>query len=290
MAGTIYLLPCPIDGSPGSATGGNSENTSGDNPGGGLSSGSCGGRSEPERNLSSGQIQIHRQTHPFDDVLPARNFEVMRALDYFIVENVRTARRFLSQAGMGPVERLEFTELNEHTRPEEIARMLAPVLNGRDAGVISEAGVPAVADPGADIVAAAHRHGIRVVPLVGPSSILMALMASGMNGQSFAFNGYLPVKGPERTKAIRNFERRALSERQSQIFIETPYRSGRLFAEFLAACAPETRLTVAVDITVRPRAADTAFAGEFIRTHSVAQWRRLPAPALDKRPAIFIIG
>jgi 16S rRNA (cytidine1402-2'-O)-methyltransferase len=215
------------------------------------------------------------------DVLPAANFEVMRALDYFIVENVRSARRFLSSAGMGPIERLEFVELNEHTRPDEIAGMLAPLLAGRSAGVISEAGVPAVADPGSDIVAAAHGAGVRVVPLVGPSSILMALMASGLNGQSFAFNGYLPVKEPERTKAIKHFERRAVTEHQAQIFIETPYRNGKLFEELLAVCAPETRLCVAVDISGSV---------EFIKTASISEWKPLPEPDFHKRPAIFILG
>lgn len=215
------------------------------------------------------------------EVLPAHNFDVMRTLDYFIVEDVRTARRFLSKAGMAPIDRLEFTELNEHTRPADIEDMLTPVVNGRSAGVISEAGVPAVADPGSDIVAAAHRKGIRVVPLVGPSSILMALMASGLNGQSFAFNGYLPVKPPERAKAIKHFERRARTENQSQIFIETPYRNGKLYEEFLSSCAPETRLTVAVDIS-GPE--------EFIMTQTVAEWKRRPAPELHKRPAIFIMG
>lgn len=216
-----------------------------------------------------------------EKVLPAANFEAMRKVDYFIVEDVRSARRFLSKAGMGPIERLEFAELNEHTRPDEIEGLLKPVMDGRDAGIISEAGVPAVADPGADVVAAAHRKGIKVVPLVGPSSILMALMASGMNGQSFAFNGYLPVKPPERSKAIKHFERRARTENQSQIFIETPYRNGKLFEEFLSSCAPETRLTVAADIS-GPE--------EFIRTAACAEWKRLPVPDIHKRPAIFIIG
>lgn len=221
-----------------------------------------------------------------EEVLPAANFEVMRGLDYFIVENIRTTRRFMSRAGVASqsgertFDSLEFVELNEHTHPQEIESMLAPLLAGRNAGVISEAGVPAVADPGAEIVAAAHRHGIRVVPLVGPSSILLALMASGANGQSWAFNGYLPVRDPDRGRAIRHFERRAVSERQSQIFIETPYRSGRLFADFLTACAPETRLTVAVDISAP---------NEFIRTRTIAEWRINPPPSLDKRPAIFIL-
>jgi 16S rRNA (cytidine1402-2'-O)-methyltransferase len=214
-------------------------------------------------------------------VLPAANFEAMRAVDYFIVEDTRSARRFLSKAGMAPIERLEFAELNEHTPAAEIESLLQPVLQGRDAGVISEAGVPAVADPGADIVAAAHRHGIKVVPLVGPSSILLALMASGQNGQSFAFNGYLPIKPPERTRAIHQFERRAHTEHQSQIFIETPYRNGKLFEEFLATCAPDTRLTVASDISGT---------SEFIRTATIAEWRNSPAPDIHKLPAIFILG
>jgi 16S rRNA (cytidine1402-2'-O)-methyltransferase len=205
----------------------------------------------------------------------------MRRVDYFIVEDVRSARRFLSKAGMGPIERLTFVELNEHTPAAEIESLLAPILAGRDAGVISEAGVPAVADPGADIVAVAHSHAIQVVPLVGPSSILLALMASGLNGQSFAFNGYLPIKPPERTRAIHHFERRALSEHQSQIFIETPYRNGKLFEEFLATCAPTTRLTVAADISGP---------AEFIRTATIAEWRGSSAPEIHKHPTIFIVG
>jgi 16S rRNA (cytidine1402-2'-O)-methyltransferase len=213
------------------------------------------------------------------DVLPAANIEIMRSLDYFIVENVRSARRFLSRAGIRP-EALEFVELNEHTRPEEVGRLIEPLLAGRSAGVLSEAGVPGVADPGADVAALCHRHGVRVVPLVGPSSILLALMASGLNGQSFAFNGYLPVKQPERGAAIRTLERRAQSERQSQIFIETPYRNGRLFDDLLAACRPATQLCIAASLTEPD---------EFIRTLPVAEWRTSPRPALDKRPAIFII-
>lgn len=266
--GTLYLIPCPISG----------------------------------------------ETAPAE-VLPAANFEVMRGLDYFIVEDVRSARRFLSQAGVAgmsggagagvvgvagvkSIDSLEFTELNEHTRREDIDAMLAPLLAGRSAGVISEAGVPAVADPGAEVVAAAHRKGLRVIPLVGPSSILLALMASGANGQSFAFGGYLPVKPPERARAIRFFEKRARAEGQSQIFIETPYRGEKLFAEFLAVCAPETRLTVAVNITAPD---------EYIRTATIAEWRRAASgssagsridssagssavPVFAKRPAIFILS
>lgn len=218
---------------------------------------------------------------PVWDVLPAANLEVIRSLDYFIVENTRSARRFLSRTGIGrPIDSLEFSELNEHTRPEDVERLVKPLMEGRSAGMISEAGVPGIADPGAEVAALCHRHGIRVIPLVGPSSIVLALMASGLNGQSFAFNGYLPVKPPERTKAIRHFERRAQTDHQSQIFIEAPYRNTKLFADLLAACQPATRLTVAASLT-EP--------AEFIRTATVAEWRRSPAPDINKRPAIFII-
>lgn len=216
------------------------------------------------------------------DVLPEGNRGVMAAIDYFIVENVRTARRFLSAARIGrPIEELEFAECSEHTTEMEIAPLLKPVLEGRDCGIISEAGLPGVADPGADVVAAAQRMGIEVVPLVGPSSILMALMASGQNGQSFAFNGYLPIKPSERAKAVKNFERRAIVEGQSQIFIEAPYRNDKLFGDMLSLLAPTTRLTVAVDITSP---------SQLIRTLSVAEWRKVPKPEMHKRPTIFIIG
>lgn len=216
------------------------------------------------------------------DVLPEANRAVMGAIDYFIVENVRTARRFLSAAKIGrAIEELEFAECSEHTTEMDIAPLLKPILEGKDCGIISEAGLPGVADPGADVVAAAQRVGIEVVPLVGPSSILMALMASGQNGQSFAFNGYLPIKPAERTKALKNFERRAVQEGQSQIFIEAPYRNDKLFADMVSVLLPSVRLTVAVDITSPAQS---------IRTLTVAQWRKAPKPEMHKRPTIFIIG
>ena len=193
---------------------------------------------------------ISDETAPWD-VLPAANRAVMDSLDYFIVENTRSARRFLSKAGIArPIDTLEFRELNEHTvAGREVEELVKPLVEGRSAGVVSEAGVPGVADPGALVVEACHRHGIRVVPLVGPSSVILAVMASGLNGQSFAFNGYLPVKPPERVQAIRRFERRAQSERQSQLFIEAPYRNVKLMEQLLQTLAPETRLTLAMDIT-----------------------------------------
>ena len=217
------------------------------------------------------------------DVVPAANGRVLDSLDYFIVENVRSARRFLSKAGIGrKIDELEFVELNEHTvAGAAVEAMVRPILQGRSAGVISEAGVPGVADPGALVVEACHRKGIRVVPLVGPSSILLALMASGLNGQSFAFNGYLPVKPPERGKAIKALERRAHAERQSQIFIEAPYRNVKLMEQLLQVLASDTLLTVACDIT-SPE--------EFILTLPVARWREGKMPDIAKRPTIFIIG
>ncbi len=217
------------------------------------------------------------------DVVPEANRRVMDSLDYFIVENVRSARRFLSKAGISrKIDELEFVELNEHTvAGQAVEAMIKPLLAGRSAGVISEAGVPGVADPGALVVAACHRKGIRVVPLVGPSSILLAMMASGLNGQSFAFNGYLPVKPPERSKALKALERRAHSEHQSQIFIEAPYRNVKLMEQMLQVCAAETTLTVACDITSPD---------EFILSLPIAQWRKAGVPDIAKRPTIFIIG
>lgn len=217
------------------------------------------------------------------DVLPKANLDVMNSLDYFIVENTRSARRFLSKAGVERrIEELEFVELNEHTTSAaEIEKMLKPVLAGRSAGVISEAGVPGVADPGADIVALAHRKGVRVVPLVGPSSILMSVMASGLNGQSFAFVGYIPVKDAERAKRIKELERRAKEENQAQLFIEAPYRNVKLFEALVKSLAPKLRLTIAADITSP---------AEYIKTLTVEEWRRQGVPDIAKRPTIFILG
>ena len=225
---------------------------------------------------------ISDQTEVYD-VVPQANRSVVDSLDYFIVENVRSARRFLSKAGISrKIDELEFVELNEHTvAGQAVEAMIKPLLAGRSAGVISEAGVPGVADPGALVVEACHRKSIKVVPLVGPSSILLAMMASGLNGQSFAFNGYLPVKPPERSKAIKALERRAHSEHQSQIFIEAPYRNVKLMEQMLQVCAAETKLTVACDIT-SPE--------ELIVTRSVAEWRKAGIPDIAKRPTIFIIG
>lgn len=222
------------------------------------------------------------ETASWDTALPAGNRAVLDTLDCFVVENIRTARRFLARSGISrTIDELTFTELNEHTRPEEVEALLLPVLKAeKSIGVMSEAGLPCIADPGALLVAAAHRHQIEVVPLVGPSSITLALMASGANGQSFAFNGYLPVKQPDRGKAIRRFEARAHAEGQSQIFIEAPYRNVKLFEDILSACAPQTMLCIACDL-LEP--------GQLIASRTVAQWKKSGTPDFNKRPAIFIL-
>ena len=217
------------------------------------------------------------------EVLPESNRKIMDSLDYYIVENTRSARRFLSKAGVArPIEELEFVELNEHTTSQsDVERMLKPILEGRSAGVISEAGVPGIADPGADIVALAHRNGIRVVPLVGPSSIVMVMMASGQNGQSFAFVGYLPIKEGERAQRIKQLERRAQQENQAQIFIEAPYRNLKLMESLLKTLSPKMRLSVAADITSE---------NEYIVTRTIEEWKRSPKPEIEKRPTIFVLG
>ncbi|MDR1380505.1 MAG: SAM-dependent methyltransferase [Tannerella sp.] len=213
-------------------------------------------------------------------VLPPYNREVLLSLKHFIVEDVRTARRFLKKAEPSvAIDGLSFVELNEHTPPADIPAMLAPMEAGESVGVMSEAGCPAIADPGADVVAIAQRRGYRVVPLAGPSSILMALMASGFNGQRFAFRGYLPVDAAKRVESLKASEARIYSEDETQIFIETPYRNGKLLEDFVRVCRPSTRLCVACNVTCDD---------EFIRTRPVREWAG-NMPDLKKKPAIFLI-
>ena len=215
-----------------------------------------------------------------DRVLPNHNRTIIAGISHYVVENIRSARRFLRKSNPDIViDDLTFYTLDEHTRPEEIASFLAPLRDGKPVGVISEAGCPAIADPGADLVAIAQREGLPVVPLVGPSSILMSLMASGFNGQSFAFNGYLPVEPAERTRKIKQLEQRAYSEDQTQIFIETPYRNHKMIEELVRTCRPTTRLCVACDISCE---------GEEIHTRTIAQWKKANY-YIQKRPAIFLI-
>ena len=213
------------------------------------------------------------------DILPAHVLEIACSLRTFVVEETRTVRRYLSKAGLkGHIDELDFHELNEHTTPAEVESLVALFDNG-DVGLISEAGLPAVADPGAALVALCHRHGIEVVPLVGPSSLMLALMASGLNGQSFAFRGYIPAKTDERRSALKDHERLSKQLNQSQIIIETPYRNDSLFADMLQFLAPATRICVAADITLPT---------QYIRTASVSVWKK-QVPSIGKRPCVFII-
>ncbi len=217
----------------------------------------------------------------FDKVLPTEIFRVVRTLRYFVVEDLRTARRHLKK--MVPeivIDDLDFRELNEHSRQMGLETLLDPIKQGFDVGILSEAGCPGVADPGADLVKIAHEKGIQVVPLVGPSSILLALMASGMSGQNFAFIGYLPVKPAERTAAIRNLERNSARDNQTQIFIETPYRNFHLLNDLLATCQDHTRLCIAADLTME---------SEFVVTKTIAAWKK-SLPDLNKRPSIFLLS
>lgn len=214
-------------------------------------------------------------------VLPQRNIELVRTVKYFVVEELRTARRFLKACDRSiDIDSLTFSVLNEHTPATDVAAMLEPALQGHDIGVISEAGCPAVADPGALAVAEAHRRGITVVPMTGPSSILLSLMASGFNGQSFAFAGYLPVESGARTRALREMERRLRREGQTQIFIETPYRNNRLIAELTKALPGDLRLCVASDITGP---------AESVKVMPLSEWAHAKYD-YAKTPTIFLLG
>jgi len=216
-----------------------------------------------------------------ETVIPSGTLEIVRTIDYFVVEELRTARRYLSKVKIGKaIDELTFFELNEHTAPETITPFLQPALEGHSIGLLSEAGAPAVADPGAALVRLAHEKNIPVVPLVGPSSLLLALMASGLNGQSFAFVGYLPVKSHERQQRIKQLEKRSTAEQQTQLFIETPYRNLSLFDEILKTALPHTQFCVAANLT-QPDA--------FIRTATIAEWKRQPAPDIHKKPCIFLL-
>ena len=217
---------------------------------------------------------------PLSQVLPAANIEVVRGISHFIVENVRSARRFLKRCDRDiDIDQLTFYELNRHTDPKDIASFLAPLEKGLPMGVISEAGCPAIADPGADVVAIAQRRGLTVVPLVGPSSILMGLMASGFNGQSFAFVGYLPIEASARVRRLKELEQHILHDDQTQIFIETPYRNNTLLADLVKHLPGNLRLCVASDITGE---------NERIVTRTIAQWAA-QKPDFGKIPTIFLL-
>lgn len=214
-------------------------------------------------------------------VLSPQVTEVIGQLDYFLVEEVRTARRFISSLRLGRViEQLNFQELSKKTTATEILEYFHTLPEGVDVGVLSEAGCPGVADPGAVAVALAHSLGWRVAPLVGPSSILLALMASGFSGQSFAFQGYLPIDRAERQKAIKRLEQLVTSQQQTQLFMETPFRNNQLLEALLQTCHPNSKLCIASNLTAPE---------EYIRTQTIAQWRASP-PDLHKKPTIFVLG
>lgn len=213
-------------------------------------------------------------------VLPAKVFEVIGELEEFIVENVRSARRFLRKSGYTHnFDTVKFHLLNKHTLPEEISLFLDSIKNGKAVGLLSEAGVPCIADPGAVVVQLCHQNSLRVIPLTGPSSLLLALMASGFNGQNFAFHGYLPIQKPELRQKLHALEAGIYQNDQTQIFIETPYRNDKLIESILSHCQPQTRLCIATDISL-----DT----ERITTRHIAWWRK-HKPTLHKRPAVFLL-
>lgn len=213
-------------------------------------------------------------------VIPAAVRQCIASLGHYIVEHPKTARQFLKQAGCAlPLQEIKMQVLDEHTPPREFASLLAPLLAGNDMGLLSEAGCPAVADPGAGLVRLAHQQNIRVVPLVGPSSILLALMASGLNGQRFVFHGYLPVENEQRARKIVELEKESKVRDQTQIFIETPYRNQKLLESLTQACRDSTELCIACDLTL---------ASEQIATRTVKEWKR-GLPDINKKPAIFLL-
>jgi 16S rRNA (cytidine1402-2'-O)-methyltransferase len=226
--------------------------------------------------------------HALSHILPEQVQDIASKLDYFVAENAKTARAFLKLIAIDhplarPLQDIQIAELNVNTPPQALAALLAPLLDGRDAGLVSEAGVPAVADPGADLVRLAHQHGVNVRPLVGPSSLLLAVMASGLNGQSFAFNGYLPTEATQRTKRIQQLEQRSRSEKQTQLLIETPYRNGAMLEALVAGCQPGTLVCVATDLSLTT---------ETVRTQTAAKWKAQlaagKAPDFHKKPTVFL--
>jgi 16S rRNA (cytidine1402-2'-O)-methyltransferase len=214
------------------------------------------------------------------NVFPDYNLQIIGELTVFVVENIRTARRFIKQAApAADIDKLQFFELNEQTTDlQEVTKIMH---GGENIGFMSEAGCPAIADPGAQLAALAQKFNYKIVPLVGPSSILLSLMSSGFNGQNFAFIGYLPIKEQDRARAIKKLESRILIENQTQIFIETPYRNSQLINDLLKNLNPQTALCIAADLTAPT---------QFIATKTIAQWRTAELPNLNKRPAIFLLG
>ncbi len=231
----------------------------------------------------AGQVYLIPNTlgdSSISSVIPTEIQTLITQIKHFIVEDIRTTRRFLKKVDKSiNIDELTFYELNKRTTPQQKSSYLNAAKKGENIGIISEAGVPGVADPGADIVAAAHQQGIKVVPLVGPSSILLSLMASGMNGQSFAFHGYLPIKKEDRLKKLKQLESISARENQTQMFIETPYRNNYMIQDIVSACSSKTRLCIACDITLET---------EYIKTKTIDKWKN-NLPDIHKKPAIFLI-
>ena len=216
-----------------------------------------------------------------DLALPTPVRDCAKRLQHFVAENAKSARAFLKALPADtPLQQIDIKELNEHTPANSVRALLLPMLSGKDVGLVSEAGCPAVADPGASLVALAHLEGIQVLPMVGPSSLLLALMGSGLSGQNFAFHGYLPAKEAGRKQKIREMEQESRRHGMTQLFIETPYRNRQMFESLLAACAPETRICIATDLTSP---------SESIATHPCKEWLGRELPDIDRRPTVFLL-
>ena len=227
-------------------------------------------------------IPITLGESPISQVIPEYNNTIINEIDVYIVENIKTARRFLKKAGiLKPIDELTFFEIDKRSETHNYPTFIKPLAEGKNIGILSEAGCPGVADPGAEIVALAQEKNYKVVPLVGPSSILLSLMASGFNGQSFCFNGYLPIEQKDRINKLKELERIAFRDKQTQLFIETPYRNMPLFKDILSTLNNNSRLCVAVDITSNT---------EEIYTKTIEDWKKETKIDLNKRPCIFLIG
>ena len=213
-----------------------------------------------------------------EDVLPKRNLDLVKTLTYFIAENAKDARGFLKQCAYPDISRAQLSLINQHVKMEELTLFLQPLIEGNNMGLMSDAGCPGIADPGADIIKIAHKKGIKVVPLVGPSSIVLSIMASGFNGQNFAFNGYLPIEKVERAKRINELESICLKSKQAQFFIETPYRNGNMFEDLLKTLQPNVLLLVATHITLND---------ECIQVKPISAWKKSIAPEFIKKPTVF---
>jgi 16S rRNA (cytidine1402-2'-O)-methyltransferase len=213
-----------------------------------------------------------------EDVLPKRNLDIVKTLTFFIAENAKDGRAFLKQCAYPEISRAQLSLINQHVKLDELNSFLSPLLLGNNMGLMSDAGCPGIADPGAEIISLAHKKGIKVVPLVGPSSIVLSIMASGFNGQNFAFNGYLPINSIERCKRIKELEQLCLKYKQAQFFIETPYRNGSVFEDLLKTLSPSTQLLVATNITL---------GDECILVKPISVWKKGNAPDFYKKPTVF---